>query len=82
MYTHHMKTTISTWGNSLAVRIPRAFAVHMGIAAGREVELLLESNSIRITPEGHDLAIVLERVTPENIHGETDSGPPTGKETW
>ena len=82
MYTHSMKTVIRTWGNSLAVRIPRAFAVHIGIAAGKEVDLLLESNGIHIVPEGHDLNMLLEQVTPENIHGETDTGSALGKEIW
>ena len=77
-----MKTIVSAWGNSLAVRIPRAFAVHMGIDAGREVELLLEPDGIRIAPIGQDLDMLLGQVTPENIHGETYSGSPAGKEIW
>lgn len=77
-----MKTFIRTWGNSLAVRIPKAFAVHMGIDSGKEVELFLESNGLRISSPGQDLKALLEQVTPENLHEEVRTGSAIGKEVW
>ncbi len=82
MYTHAMKTTIQTWGNSLAVRIPKAFAMHMGIGTGEEVELSLESDGLHIVCTGQDLDSLLEHVTPANLHGEIHAGSVVGKEVW
>ena len=82
MYTHPMKTVIRTWGNSLAVRIPKAFAVHMGIDAGKEVELSLERNGLHIGCVGQDLNALLEQVTPNNLHGEVQTGSAVGREVW
>lgn len=82
MYTHGMKTVIRTWGNSLAVRIPKAFAAHMGIDSGKEVELSLERSGLHITFPGQDLDTVLKQVTPQNVHQEVQTGSATGKEVW
>jgi antitoxin MazE len=82
MYTYLMKTTIRMWGNSLAIRIPKAFAVNIGIDSGKEVELSLESNSLRITPRKLDLHALLEQVTPETLHGEVQTGSAVGREVW
>lgn len=82
MYTHIMKTVIRTWGNSLAVRIPKAFAVHIGIDSGKEVELFLEPGGLRIAPAGHDLDALLAQVNPKNLHGEAQTGSPMGHELW
>ena len=82
MYTHRMKTTIRTWGNSLAVRIPKAYAMHLGIISGKEVELSMEHDALHITSIGQDLESLLEKVTAENLHGETTTGIPQGRELW
>ena len=82
MYTHPMKAVIRTWGNSLAIRIPKAFAMHLGIDSGKEVELFLEPSGLRIAPAGHDLTALLQQVTPENLHGETQTGTAVGREVW
>jgi antitoxin MazE len=34
-----MKTRVQRWGNSLAVRIPRAFAAQAGVQDGTTVEM-------------------------------------------
>lgn len=82
MYTHSMKTIIHRWGNSLAVRIPKVFAVQMGIDSGREVELSLEHDGLRIISHEHYLNALLEQVTPKNLHGEMHTGSVVGKEVW
>lgn len=82
MYTHGMKTTVRTWGNSLAVRIPKAFAMHMGIDSGKEVELSLKPDGLHIVSLGQDLQTLLERVNPENLHGEVQTGYAVGEEVW
>ncbi len=82
MYTHTMKTVIRTWGNSLAVRIPKAFALQIGIDVGKEVELSLARNGLHISALGQELNALLAQVTPENVHGEVQTGSAIGKEIW
>ncbi len=82
MYTHSMKTVIRTWGNSLAVRIPKAFALQIGIDSGKEVELSLSHNGLHISSVGQELDALLTQVTPENLHGEMHTGSAIGKEVW
>ena len=82
MYTLLMRAVIRTWGNSLAVRIPKAFAVHMGIDAGKEVELFPERDGLRIEFVGQDLNLLLEQITPENLHAEAQTGSAIGQELW
>jgi antitoxin MazE len=80
-----MRTRIQKWGNSLALRIPKAFAVEVGLEKDREVELSVEKGRLVIvspaTPS-YTLEELLAGVRPSNLHGETDWGPPVGKEIW
>jgi antitoxin MazE len=77
-----MKTTVRLWGHSLAIRIPKTFAVHLGIVSGEEVELSMESGNLRIAPLQENLSALLEKVRPENLHDETDTGTTLGLEVW
>ncbi len=80
-----MKTTIQQWGNSLALRVPKAFAEQTRIRKGSLVRLTVEKGRMLVTPlENEKLSLkkLLAKVTPENIHPETDWGPPVGKEVW
>jgi antitoxin MazE len=82
MYTHTMRTTIRRWGNSLAIRIPKVFALQLGILSGEEVDVSLDAGSLRITSAARNLDALLAEVTPENIHGETLDDDLRGKEIW
>lgn len=79
-----MRTRISKWGNSLAIRIPKAFTADAGLEDGDQVEITMESGCIVITPVGLDyrLGDLVEKITRENRHDETDWGRPVGNETW
>jgi len=80
-----MLVKISKWGNSLALRIPVAFARETGIDSGSEVDLALEDGRLVITPParpGYVLADLLARVTDENVHAEVETGAPQGGEAW
>ena len=79
-----MKTEIQKWGNSLAVRIPKSFALQAGIDRGSIVDLSLVEGSIVIAPRatGYSLEELLARVTKDNIHEEIDLEPPMGREAW
>jgi antitoxin MazE len=80
-----MRTRIQKWGNGLALRIPKPFAVEMGLEKDRELELSLENGRlIAATPPApsYTLDELLAGARPSNLHGETDWGPPVGKEIW
>jgi antitoxin MazE len=80
-----MKSQIQKWGNSLAVRIPRAFAEEIGLSQGCHVEMTVEDGRLIVCPakaERPTLAELLAEVTPENRHAEVDFGPPVGREFW
>ncbi len=80
-----MRITVEKWGDDLAVRIPQEIADAMGISDGSQVELKIRSGSIFVTPKSRVLPSLTEmvsRITKENIHPETDWGPPIGKEIW
>jgi antitoxin MazE len=80
-----MQTMIQQWGNSLALRIPKAFARQTNVKKGSRVRLVVEKGRMVVTPIAREkvtLKSLLAKVTPENIHPETDSGKPVGKEIW
>ena len=80
-----MKTKVQKWGNSLAVRIPRPFAVETGLENGSSVELSLEEGRLILSPSSdtsYTLKKLLQGITPDNVHGEFDSGRPAGREVW
>jgi len=80
-----MRTQVQKWGNSLALRIPRAFALELGLGADAQVELTLEEGRLVLRPHAsreHRLAALLDQVTPENLHAEIDFGDPVGGESW
>ncbi len=80
-----MKTAIQRWGNSLAVRIPRAFAAETRIRDGSEVELSLKGGALVVRPVRRTkLALndLLKKVTSSNRHDEVATGEAVGQEVW
>ncbi|MCA9822712.1 MAG: AbrB/MazE/SpoVT family DNA-binding domain-containing protein [Dehalococcoidia bacterium] len=81
-----MRGKVSRWGNSLAVRIPKAIAEEAGIAENAVVEIRNEDTGIVVEPtrdsDDPTLDELLEGLTPDKVHGEFDWGPPAGKEVW
>ena len=80
-----MLTKVQKWGNSIAVRIPKAFVDEMQIAAESEVELTMEEGKLIIAPVESpvfSLEELLAGITPENLHEAADWGEPVGKEAW
>ena len=77
-----MKVQVQKWGNSLALRIPKSFAVETSIENGSTVEVTLEKGAIVMKPAREDINLedLLSGITSENIHVETDFGRPEGKE--
>jgi antitoxin MazE len=79
-----MSMRIARWGNSLAVRIPRALAEQARLAEGAEVELVVEEGRLSIRPraQAYDLGELVAAITPENRHEKVDWGEPEGREAW
>jgi antitoxin MazE len=83
-----MKACICKWGNSLALPIPKSLAAKIGMRENAEVELTTDNGRLTITPlkrtrpRRHSLQEMLRGITPDNLHGEVDFGPPLGKEIW
>jgi antitoxin MazE len=80
-----MTTKVQQWGNSLALRIPKAFAVEANLHKGAVVDVSEEDGKIILTPvkkRKFTLEGLLSGVTKENIHGEISFGKRVGKEIW
>jgi antitoxin MazE len=80
-----MRARVQRWGNSLALRIPKAFATETALESGSEVELTLDEGRLIVTPltsPSYELEDLLAQVTPENLHGEVDTGSSVGDEAW
>ena len=78
-----MRARIQKWGNSLALRIPKAFADEARLEMNSPVEITLVEGRIVITPaQEYDLDTLLAGITEENLHGEADTGDPAGNEVW
>lgn len=80
-----MQTKILKWGNSLGLRIPKAFAEQAGVEAGSEVDLSVEDGELIVRPARlprYDLKDLLRGVTAKNIHKEVETGELVGREVW
>ena len=80
-----MKTTVQQWGNSLALRIPRAFAQQTSVRRGTSISLTVKNGRMVIEPlkrRKYSLKQLVSKITPQNRHPETDWGRPMGKEVW
>jgi antitoxin MazE len=79
---YRMRVRISKWGNSLGIRIPKAFSLETGLAEGSEVDISVSGGRIVLTPLGREYGLeeLADQITPENRHGETDWGKPVGRE--
>ena len=80
-----MRTKVQKWGNSLALRIPKAFAAEVGFEKDREVEVSVEGRRLIVqvpVRPSYRLEELLEGVRPSNLHREVDWGPPVGREVW
>ncbi len=80
-----MQTTIQKWGNSLAVRIPKAFVKEARLAFGSRVDLSVDDGRIVIDPHAESeyrLEDLLKGVNKRNLHTEVSTGGAVGREAW
>lgn len=74
-----MVTTISKWGNSLALRIPQSIAAELGVTENSSVSLKIEGDCLCVERE-LTLEEMLATYTEDQRHELVDFGPPVGKE--
>jgi antitoxin MazE len=80
-----MQGQIQKWGNSLALRIPKALAAEAGVGEGSAVEIELGEVGLVIRPlpePTYSLQELVAGITEDNRHEEVDFGPSVGKEAW
>ena len=80
-----MKTRVQKWGHSLALRIPKSFAIEAGLAQDAEVDVALVEGKLIVTPlftPAFTLEQLLAGITDDNRHAEQDTGPAMGNEAW
>jgi antitoxin MazE len=82
-----VRTEFVKWGNSLALRVPSAFAKEVGAAEGKRAEMTVENGALvvkvaRAKRRRYNLEKLIAGITKENRHPEIDWGPPVGDEIW
>ena len=70
-----MTTKIRKWGNSYAVRIPKAKVHEQGFRYGSEVEI-----TIKPARKKYNIDEMIASITPQNRYPETEWGPDVGHE--
>jgi antitoxin MazE len=77
------------WGNSLAVRIPKAVADALKVSDGKRAEIKVENGTLVLRPivkptrkPRYTLDDLLSGMTKDNVPQEVDWGPPRGNEAW
>ena len=79
-----MSITVSRWGNSLAVRVPRTVVAKGRLAEGVVVEISVSRlgkvtiTSVAKEPNFGDL---YKKITPENSYAQVSTGSSQGSET-
>lgn len=77
-----MRTEVSKWGNSLAVRLPKAVAEELSLEEGTPVEIVAEDRTLVVRPLAPVLSIesLVAGITPENLPDESFDDRPRGAE--
>ena len=78
-----MRVKVQAWGNSLGLRIPKAYATELGVQAGTEMEVNIDAGALRAEPAPEiQLDTLLSQITDASQPGEADWGEPRGSEAW
>jgi len=80
-----MRTKVSRWGNSLALRLPKKLATSHNIFEDSKVEIIEKAEGLLLRPatkETYDLNELLKGITKENVHEEVSTGTSRGRESW
>ncbi len=84
-----MKVAFQKWGNSLALRVPKAFADEIGASDGKAAEmsvsngkLVIEITRMQRRKRRYKLDELVSGITPDNRHEEINWGRSVGNEVW
>ncbi|MBI2896430.1 MAG: AbrB/MazE/SpoVT family DNA-binding domain-containing protein [Deltaproteobacteria bacterium] len=78
-----MVVKIQRWGNSLALRLPKAVVEKAGLGEGSSLDV--EAKKGQIVPRSvrrYRLQDLLDGITPGTLHAEVSTGPRRGREAW
>jgi antitoxin MazE len=79
-----MQARIQKWGNSLAIRIPKPFALEVGLEQNSLVAVTVSEGKLVLEPVKpvYSLEELLAQVTQDNLHQEIETGTAVGSEVW
>jgi len=79
-----MQARIQKWGNSLAIRIPKPFALEVGLEQNSLVAVSIKEGKLLLEPikPSYSLEELLAGVTTDNLHHEVETGSAVGNEAW
>lgn len=79
-----MVVTVSKWGNSLGLRVPKAFAAELQIVEGSAVAMHVEEGRlvVRRVPSAITLEALVGGITPDNLQRLQLDHPVRGNVSW
>ena len=80
-----MTTMVRKWGNSMAVRLPRAVVQAVELEEGTPVAIEEKGGRVLLTPMrklSFSLGSLVRRINAKNRHGSIETEAPRGRETW
>jgi antitoxin MazE len=80
-----MRATISRWGNSLALRLPKAALDAAGLREGDSVTISDDDGGLRIARSDRlDVHALIASITPETLHRDEEwiDAPRIDREVW
>jgi antitoxin MazE len=84
----NMRVAFLKWGNSLALRVPKAFAQEIGASVGKAANMEVRDGKLVVEiarpkrSRRYSLEQLVAGIRPENRHRELEWGPPVGNEIW
>ena len=79
-----MKAQVSKWGNSLAIRLPKAVTATLQVRQGQAVDLTIEGNAVvmRASQRSYTIEELVAEMNPQVEPEVLDdvSAPPVGRE--
>lgn len=79
-----MNATVSRWGNSLGLRIPRGYLEALKLQERSQVDVQVEDGALVVRPiarrKSYDLETLVNGITSENVHVEVSTGANVGNE--
>ena len=80
-----MLTRMQKWGNSYAVRLPKAVVQETGIREGEALQVEVVNRHIRLrrlVKREYSLDELVAGIRRSNLHGEVEFGAPEGREAF